>query len=72
METLIKNLHTFVSIAMRNPCTGMHNYTRELPCMYTLPKTQTHKCSECIFETPNTKNALSVIKIIGEHSERID
>ena len=72
MENLIKNLHTFVSIAMEKSCTGMHNFTRELPCMYMLPKTQTYKCSQCIFETPNTKDALSVIKIIGEHSERTD
>ena len=72
METLIKNLHTFVSIAMENPCTHICSPTDELLCMYTLPKKPAHLCAECIFETPNTKDALSVIKIIGEHSERTD
>ena len=72
METLIKNLHTFVSIATKYPCSNIDSPVNELLCMYTLPKKPAHLCAECIFETPNTKDALSVIKIIGEHNERTD
>ena len=72
METLIKNLHTFVLIAMENPCTDLCVNVPELMCCLDQPKTSTYLCRYCVFETPNTKDALSVIKIIGEHSERID
>ena len=69
METLIKNLHTFVSIAMEKSCTELATNIKTIDCDF---EGGNWPCAQCAFETPNTKGALSVIKIIGEHSERTD
>lgn len=69
MENLIKNLHTFVSIAMEKSCTELTTNIKTIGCDF---EGGNWPCAQCIFETPNTKDSLSVIKIIGEHSERTD
>ena len=69
METLIKNLYTFVSMAIEKPCTELTTNIKTIGCDF---EGGNWPCAQCIFETPHTKDALSVIKIIGEHSERTD
>lgn len=71
MNDLLKNLHIFTGIAIKDTCTNLTVNTKEIPCY--IAKNTYYYCRECIFDCTYTNSKpQEVIKIIGEHSERTD